>query len=217
MSDYHKNYANQADIYIAELKARIEELEAKQEPVAWANYESRIILDADEKKSLGVAAERWNIPLYTAPPAPEVPEGLLSCIEVQCRKGNWNYDPYMHGMANGMIFAKACIEDTTPQYLSAPDKWIADTAAPAVEDNRDAERYRWLVENAVIETDRWKHDGKDPSATKHPLDKAIDTAMDIRKEETPVPTIENGKENPDDEYFGREAYYEQQRKDRGWE
>lgn len=45
---------------------------------------------------------------------------------------------------------------------------------------RDAARYRWLVENAVIEFDaphgRVHHDGKDPASTKTPLDHAIDAA-----------------------------------------
>lgn len=47
---------------------------------------------------------------------------------------------------------------------------------------RDAERYEWAVENAVIETDRFRHDGNDPCSTKHVLDAAIDAAM--RREQT---------------------------------
>jgi hypothetical protein len=41
----------------------------------------------------------------------------------------------------------------------------------------DAERYRWLVENAVIDTAQWLHDGRDPASTKQPLDNAIDAAI----------------------------------------
>lgn len=40
----------------------------------------------------------------------------------------------------------------------------------------DARRYCWAVENAVIETESWRHDGKDPSSTKHVIDAAIDAA-----------------------------------------
>jgi hypothetical protein len=47
----------------------------------------------------------------------------------------------------------------------------------AAEDEPDALRYQWLVENAVIQTDHFRHDGKDPASTKQPLDNAIDAAL----------------------------------------
>lgn len=43
---------------------------------------------------------------------------------------------------------------------------------------QDAKRYRWLVENANIETATWAHYGLDPASTKQPLDNAIDAAID---------------------------------------
>ena len=51
---------------------------------------------------------------------------LKAMTEVQCSDGNWNYDPYMHGMANGMIFAVSCMEDKEPVYLEAPEIWVKD-------------------------------------------------------------------------------------------
>lgn len=52
-------------------------------------------------------------------------------VEIQCSDGNWNYDPYMHGMANGLLVAQATMHDlhdfTGP---SAPDKWLCDREAP---------------------------------------------------------------------------------------
>ena len=48
---------------------------------------------------------------------------LEEMTNVQCENGNWDYDPYMHGMANGMIFALAIMEDVEPEYLEAPEKW----------------------------------------------------------------------------------------------
>lgn len=45
----------------------------------------------------------------------------------------------------------------------------------------DAERYQWLVENAVIDTEKFRHEGKDPSSGKHPLDCAIDAAIAASK------------------------------------
>jgi len=45
------------------------------------------------------------------------------------------------------------------------------------EQAKDAERYRWLVEHAMVNTNRFWHDGRDPASTKQPLDNAIDRAI----------------------------------------
>ena len=45
---------------------------------------------------------------------------LIDITKVQKVDGNWNYDPYMHGMANGMILSVATIKDVDPVYLEAP-------------------------------------------------------------------------------------------------
>lgn len=45
---------------------------------------------------------------------------LKELTDIQCSAGNWNCNSYMHGMANGMIFATAILEDEEPKYLSAP-------------------------------------------------------------------------------------------------
>lgn len=55
-------------------------------------------------------------------------ESLKEMIKIQCSDGNWNYDPYMHGMANGMIFALHLFSegDKSPEYLEAPKVWLCD-------------------------------------------------------------------------------------------
>jgi len=53
-------------------------------------------------------------------------ECLREMKDVQCNDGNWNYDPYMHGMANGMIFALSLFENKRPEYLEAPEIWLKD-------------------------------------------------------------------------------------------
>lgn len=53
-------------------------------------------------------------------------EQLEAATKIQCSDGNWNYDPYMHGMANGMIFALATLRGEQPQYLDSPEKWLCD-------------------------------------------------------------------------------------------
>jgi len=51
---------------------------------------------------------------------------LREMKDVQCSDGNWNCNSYMHGMANGMIFAISLFDDKPPEYLKAPETWIAD-------------------------------------------------------------------------------------------
>jgi hypothetical protein len=51
---------------------------------------------------------------------------LREMKDVQCNDGNWNYDPYMYGMANGMIFALSLFDDKPPEYLEAPEVWLKD-------------------------------------------------------------------------------------------
>ena len=53
-------------------------------------------------------------------------EALKEQIKIQCSDGNWNYDPYMHGLANGLICALATIEGKEPKYLTAPKIWLCD-------------------------------------------------------------------------------------------
>lgn len=59
---------------------------------------------------------------------------------------------------------------------------IAELERELAEAKKDAERYRWAVENAIIETSNFKHDGRDPASTKLPLDNAIDAAMLAERE-----------------------------------
>lgn len=53
-------------------------------------------------------------------------ESLENIIKIQCSDGNWNYDPYMHGMANGLILAASIMYDKDPNYLQAPVEWLKD-------------------------------------------------------------------------------------------
>lgn len=54
---------------------------------------------------------------------------LDDVIKIQCANGNWNYDPYMHGLANGLIMAKSLISKEEPKFLDAPKKWLKDYPA----------------------------------------------------------------------------------------
>ena len=52
-------------------------------------------------------------------------EKLNDLVAIQKTDGNWDYNPYMHGLANGLILAKSIMEDKRPVYLAAPYKWIS--------------------------------------------------------------------------------------------
>lgn len=53
---------------------------------------------------------------------------LDDVLAVQCSNGNWNYDPYMMGLANGLILARHLIRNDkgVPPYKNQPKVWLAD-------------------------------------------------------------------------------------------
>jgi hypothetical protein len=57
-------------------------------------------------------------------------ECLKDLTKTQCSDGNWNYDPYMHGMANGLILALSLFQSGTPQFLEAPEDWLSGNSNP---------------------------------------------------------------------------------------
>lgn len=73
-----------------------------------------------------VAADCPNEPLVILQNAIQT---LRDLTQVQCNDGNWNYDPYMHGMANGMILALSLFEAGEPKYLDEPAEWLKDRAS----------------------------------------------------------------------------------------
>jgi hypothetical protein len=53
-------------------------------------------------------------------------EVLRANVAVQSSDGNWNYDPYNHGYANGLILAEAIMHDLEHGFLDAPKEWISE-------------------------------------------------------------------------------------------
>lgn len=60
---------------------------------------------------------------------------LRDLTETQCSNGNWNYDSYMHGMANAFILALATMEGKEPVFLESPKEWLCDKPIEAAEVN----------------------------------------------------------------------------------
>lgn len=50
-------------------------------------------------------------------------------VKIQCTDGTWNFDGYMHGMANGLIIALSALTGEEPKLLTAPKVWVSDMKA----------------------------------------------------------------------------------------
>jgi hypothetical protein len=51
---------------------------------------------------------------------------LREMVNIQGWDGNWNYDPYMHGLYNGLEFALSIMEKRNPVFKEAPEVWLSD-------------------------------------------------------------------------------------------
>lgn len=52
---------------------------------------------------------------------------LEDVIKIQCSRGNWDYDPYMMGMANGLLLAQNIMQGYPElKYMSKPKRWGKD-------------------------------------------------------------------------------------------
>jgi hypothetical protein len=56
----------------------------------------------------------------------ELIKKLEDLTKIACADGTWNYDPYFHGMANGMILCLAIAKDEPAKFLTAPKEWLGD-------------------------------------------------------------------------------------------
>ena len=53
-------------------------------------------------------------------------ESVRHMRNVQGYDGNWNYDPYMQGLYNGLEFALSLLEVRQPEFKDAPATWLGD-------------------------------------------------------------------------------------------
>ena len=61
-------------------------------------------------------------------------------VDIQAQDGNWNFDPYMHGMLNGMKLIQSIIHDVEPEYVDAPKQWLNDKTK--IEDVMSTDEYK---------------------------------------------------------------------------
>jgi len=69
---------------------------------------------------------------------------LKELLEVQGRDGTWNYDPYFHGMYNGMEVMLAVLENREPVFRGAPKKWLSKKEWQGLTDEEIREFEIWL-------------------------------------------------------------------------
>lgn len=53
-------------------------------------------------------------------------EDLKNIVDISTSKGNYDYDPYMHGMANALLVAQSIATGKEPKFKDAPKKWLKD-------------------------------------------------------------------------------------------
>jgi hypothetical protein len=95
--------------------------------------------DAEESHKTVAAIEAIRARL--AQPEPEPVAKMRELLEVQGCDGNWNFDPYMQGMFNGMEMMMSLVDGRDPAFRKAPDKWLY-TAPPQRE-------WQGLTENEI--------------------------------------------------------------------
>lgn len=76
-------------------------------------------------------------------------DDIKKLVDIQMKDGNWNYDPYMLGMANGTIMCLAILEGKNPAYLDKPEKWLSDFPEQLPfkieNDLTDSQGRKWVV------------------------------------------------------------------------
>lgn len=56
-------------------------------------------------------------------------QDIKDTIAIQGEPGNWDSDPYMHGMFNGMELQNSIIEGRDPEFRNAPEHWGFEKAS----------------------------------------------------------------------------------------
>jgi hypothetical protein len=108
----------QVQTAIDALKARLAQPENKFNP----DWDAMAVM-VEEQQRMAKRIEELEARL--AQPEQKLVVKLKELLEVQGRDGTWNYDPYFHGMYNGMEVMLAVLENREPVFRGAPKKWLS--------------------------------------------------------------------------------------------
>jgi len=104
-----------------------------QEPVAWMHTSAAGNVYFRKKPQDKVFNPQ---PVYLAAPPLQAWGALVESVrqmrDVQGMDGNWDCDPYMHGLFNGLEFALSLLEVREPQFRNTPKKWQCDLPKPRI-------------------------------------------------------------------------------------
>ena len=131
----------------------------------------------------------------------DIIDKLQNFVDIQTCDGTWDYDPYLFGMANGLILALATAKGKNPEFLDAPEKFTSEPENPIPEviaklsnimHNDPVYAWGWLCNIAVTAQD----EGMSYSASNRGAARFMRTAfgVDMTKHENFPSTQENGDE-----------------------
>lgn len=109
-----------------EYEEDIEQLQDKVNDLLWrmnavCNFLSNTFPDIDTKTELYMKPETENKTDYEI-----AVDNIKDIIRIQCSPGNYNFNEYMWGIANGLILALSCCTGERPEYMEKPVKWLHD-------------------------------------------------------------------------------------------
>ena len=84
-------------------------------------------------------------------------------LNTQLSSGNWDYDSYMHGMANGMIlFHSMAVDPTvTPDFISAPQYWKSRFCQTIRKSKKLWLYFQWVMASIISSITGLKFEFKD--------------------------------------------------------
>ena len=136
------------DIYsdtIDALRARLAQPENEFNP-DW----DAIAVMVEEQQRMAKRIEELEARL--AQPEQKLVVKLKELLEVQGRDGTWNYDPYFHGMYNGIEVMLAVLENREPVFRGAPKKWLSKKEWQGLTDEEYEAMAEQYVTNCYFDT-----------------------------------------------------------------
>lgn len=90
------------------------------------NNQGRCDLDDDSLFSRFGRYIGLNKQAHTDTKVDIIVESFDDLLGTACSDGNWNANPYLHGMANGLILGKSVVTRVEPEFLEAPKTYLSD-------------------------------------------------------------------------------------------
>ena len=100
--------------------------EPEQEPYTWRKVTYDQLMEEVRNRGHEIRNAKITAPTPRKPLTDERIESVRYMRDVQGYDGNWNYDPYMQGLYNGLEFALSLLEVRQPEFKDAPATWLGD-------------------------------------------------------------------------------------------